>query len=55
MKAHLSPDGKASTGKLLAAACVAGGLGGVAGNPAGEFIPAGNRALLTPCLQTSCL
>ncbi|KAF5311781.1 hypothetical protein D9619_003119 [Psilocybe cf. subviscida] len=34
MKAQLSPDGKASTSKLLVAACVAGGLGGVAGNPA---------------------
>lgn len=35
MKAHLARDGKASTGKLLLAACLAGGLGGLAGNPAG--------------------
>ncbi|KAJ3516793.1 hypothetical protein NLJ89_g915 [Agrocybe chaxingu] len=34
MKAHLSRDGKPSTFRLLIAACVAGGLGGVAGNPA---------------------
>jgi len=35
MKAQLSQDGKASTTRLLLAACAAGGLGGVAGNPAG--------------------
>ncbi|CAA7259983.1 unnamed protein product [Cyclocybe aegerita] len=34
MKAHLSQDGKPSTFRLLIAACVAGGLGGLAGNPA---------------------
>jgi dicarboxylate transporter 10 len=35
MKEHLSRDGKPSTLKLLVAASLAGGLGGVAGNPAG--------------------
>ncbi|KAF9473187.1 dicarboxylic acid transporter [Pholiota conissans] len=34
MKTRLSRDGNASTGRLLLAACIAGGLGGVAGNPA---------------------
>ncbi|KAF8973857.1 dicarboxylic acid transporter, partial [Flammula alnicola] len=34
MKAHLSQRGKPSTARLLLAACVAGGLGGIAGNPA---------------------
>ncbi|KDR85275.1 hypothetical protein GALMADRAFT_149749, partial [Galerina marginata CBS 339.88] len=34
MKAQLSQEGKNSTARLLLAACVAGGLGGVAGNPA---------------------
>lgn len=36
MKAQLSKDGQASRAKLLLAACVAGGLGGIAGNPAGK-------------------
>lgn len=35
MKAYLSRDGRASTSHLLVAACLAGGLGGIAGNPAG--------------------
>lgn len=35
MKAYLSRDGRASTPRLLVAACLAGGLGGIAGNPAG--------------------
>lgn len=39
MKEHLSRDGKPSTLKLLLAASFAGGLGGVAGNPAGTFYP----------------
>ena len=34
MKRRMSASGKPSTGKLLLAACVSGGLGGVAGNPA---------------------
>lgn len=34
MKRRMSENGKPSTGKLLLAASVAGGLGGVAGNPA---------------------
>jgi dicarboxylate transporter 10 len=37
MKLSLSRDGHASFWRLLAAAMVAGGLGGVAGNPAGTF------------------
>ena len=35
IKQKLSAERRASTGKLLSAAAVAGGLGGVAGNPAG--------------------
>jgi dicarboxylate transporter 10 len=35
MKQKLSRKGRASTVKLLSAAALAGGLGGVAGNPAG--------------------
>lgn len=35
MKAYLSRDGRASTPNLFVAACLAGGLGGIAGNPAG--------------------
>ncbi|PPQ64738.1 hypothetical protein CVT26_002682 [Gymnopilus dilepis] len=34
MKASLSQSGKNSTSSLLLAACLAGGMGGVAGNPA---------------------
>lgn len=34
MKAYLSRDGRASTPNLFVAACLAGGLGGIAGNPA---------------------
>lgn len=36
VKAHLSRDGRPSTGKLLLGAMAAGGIGGVAGNPAGK-------------------
>ena len=36
MKYRLSRDGRNSSGRLLLAAMVAGGLGGVAGNPAGK-------------------
>ncbi len=35
MKVHLSKDGPARTSHLFIAAMVAGGLGGIAGNPAG--------------------
>jgi solute carrier family 25 (mitochondrial dicarboxylate transporter), member 10 len=35
MKTRLSKEGKPSSTKLLLAACLAGGMGGVAGNPAG--------------------
>lgn len=41
MKRRLSRRGKPSTGKLLLTAGVAGGLGGIAGNPAGVSSPAG--------------
>ncbi|KAI0063197.1 dicarboxylic acid transporter [Artomyces pyxidatus] len=34
MKLHMSRDGQPSSGKLLLAAMAAGGLGGIAGNPA---------------------
>lgn len=36
IKAKLVHDGNASTTRLLLAAMLAGGLGGMAGNPAGE-------------------
>lgn len=36
LKAKLVQDGNASTTRLLLAAMAAGGLGGMAGNPAGE-------------------
>jgi dicarboxylate transporter 10 len=35
MKEYLSRDGRPSTLQLLSAASLAGGLGGIAGNPAG--------------------
>ena len=37
MKSHLSKDGPPSNVSLLLAAVMAGGLGGIAGNPAGSF------------------
>jgi len=40
MKTRLSKKGKPGTLELLAAASLAGGLGGVAGNPAGKCFPA---------------
>lgn len=36
MKYRMSQTGPLSTGKLLLAASLAGGLGGIAGNPAGQ-------------------
>lgn len=39
MKEHLSRDGRPSALQLLAAASLAGGLGGIAGNPAGMLHP----------------
>ncbi|PSS37157.1 hypothetical protein PHLCEN_2v1030 [Hermanssonia centrifuga] len=36
MKGWLRSNGHASTGTLLLSSMVAGGLGGIAGNPAGE-------------------
>jgi len=39
MKARILHDGKSSTIRLLAAASIAGGLGGFAGNPAGTYVP----------------
>jgi dicarboxylate transporter 10 len=38
IKQKLSGEHRASTGKLLSAAALAGGLGGVAGNPAGTCV-----------------
>jgi dicarboxylate transporter 10 len=38
MKSHLSKDGPASNVSLLLAAIMAGGLGGIAGNPAGTYL-----------------
>ena len=38
IKHRLSAERRASTGKLLFAAALAGGLGGVAGNPAGVCV-----------------
>jgi dicarboxylate transporter 10 len=35
MKSQLSKDKQATTGSLFLAACLAGGMGGIAGNPAG--------------------
>jgi dicarboxylate transporter 10 len=37
MKRYMAQTGSLSTGKLLLAASAAGGLGGLAGNPAGKF------------------
>lgn len=37
MKERLSKKGKSSPTRIFLAACLAGGLGGVAGNPAGVF------------------
>jgi solute carrier family 25 (mitochondrial dicarboxylate transporter), member 10 len=37
MKRRMAQTGSSSTGKLLLAASAAGGLGGIAGNPAGKF------------------
>ena len=37
MKAELSKDGPAPASHLFIAAMVAGGIGGIAGNPAGKF------------------
>lgn len=38
IKRRMTKKGKPSTGKLLLAASVAGGFGGIAGNPAGAFL-----------------
>lgn len=38
MKLSLSREGRANSWRLLVAAMVAGGLGGVAGNPAGAHL-----------------
>jgi len=37
MKSQLSKDKQATTGSLFLAACLAGGMGGIAGNPAGAL------------------
>lgn len=41
IKMRLSGNDKPSTGKLLLAAGLAGGLGGIAGNPAGALLQGG--------------
>jgi dicarboxylate transporter 10 len=38
MKRRMTQNGSSSTGKLLLVAGVAGGLGGIAGNPAGKSL-----------------
>lgn len=38
MKSHLLKDKQATAGSLFLAACLAGGLGGIAGNPAGALL-----------------
>ena len=43
IKQRLSDKRQASTVKLLSAAALAGGLGGVAGNPAGAYVCVGSR------------
>jgi dicarboxylate transporter 10 len=53
MKEKLSKEGKSSPTRILLAACLAGALGGVAGNPAGVFL----QLMSILCLmgiQTSC-
>ena len=37
MKSHLSKDKQATAGSLFLAACLAGAMGGIAGNPAGAL------------------
>lgn len=48
MKQKLSGERRASTGKLLCAAALAGGLGGVAGNPAGTCVRGFHERGLNP-------
>ena len=43
IKQKLSGERRASTVKLLSAAALAGGLGGVSGNPAGAYVCVGSR------------
>jgi dicarboxylate transporter 10 len=42
IKQKLSGERRPSTVKLLSAAALAGGLGGIAGNPAGASVPVGS-------------
>ena len=37
LKRQLSKDNQATTGSLYLAACLVGGMGGIAGNPAGKL------------------
>lgn len=46
LKTRLAEGGQSSTFRLLLAACVAGGLGGIAGNPAGMLFIQLNKRLL---------
>lgn len=54
MKQKLSAERRASTGKLLFAAALAGGLGGVAGNPAGMGLCGVHGREFDPCRYNSC-
>ena len=54
IKQKLSGERRASTGKLLSAAALAGALGGVAGNPAGTFIHRVHSRKLNPRRCNPC-
>jgi len=54
IKQRLSGERRASTGKLLSAAALAGGLGGVAGNPAGTCVRAFREHVLNPHRHHTC-
>jgi dicarboxylate transporter 10 len=51
MKRRMAANGQPSAGKLLLAAGVAGGLGGIAGNPAGLSLYAAMLPSVINCLQ----
>ncbi len=52
MKRRISQRGKPSTPQLLAAGCLAGALGGIAGNPAGTTVLLADRRFLSNPMQT---
>lgn len=54
MKVHLSKDGQAPASHLFIAAMVAGGLGGIAGNPAGKHLTRlAYASVIHSCSKTS--